>query len=300
VCAPLIAALRDAGHEIGIALSDRNAGIFDAHAFVAQHVLERIPWPQHGSTPASTERARAEITAAAYDVALIVSEEPEAYDLARCVRRRVGFATGWSKPLKSFWVMRRVTTAIHRAATVRGERAHEVEIIFRLGAGLHTATEPPRDAARLRPLVMGDAPHLQRRGIVVQLGAKWRTIGLDATTTGAVIAMLAGQGAQLIGSPADRDAVRDLAGPASYEILPDMATWKRTVDAARIVVTPDTGTAHLAGMLGVPVVDLFPDHDAASHIARWHPWAAPYTALTACELRGGEGIARIERVLDAY
>jgi len=241
-----------------------------------------------------------EILSVGYDVALIASEEPEAYDLARPIRRRIGFATGWSKPFKSLWVMQRVTNAIQRAATVRGERAHEVEIVFRLGAGLHSETEPSRDPVRLRPLVMGDASFPERRGIVVQLGAKWQTIGLERATIGAVIAMLAQARAQLIGSPADRDAVRDLAGSAVYEILPDIASWKRTIDSARIVVTPDTGTAHLAGMLGVPAIDLFPDRDAAAHIARWHPWAAPYTALTACELRGGEGLARIERVLDAY
>jgi len=65
VCTPLIAGLRAAGHELGIALSDRNAGIFAPQTAVATHVLERIPWPQHGSTPASRAQADAEIAAQA-------------------------------------------------------------------------------------------------------------------------------------------------------------------------------------------------------------------------------------------
>jgi ADP-heptose:LPS heptosyltransferase len=50
VCAPLVAALRDAGHEIGALLSTRNRYAFAERTFARVHVLERIPWPRHGST----------------------------------------------------------------------------------------------------------------------------------------------------------------------------------------------------------------------------------------------------------
>jgi ADP-heptose:LPS heptosyltransferase len=141
VCTPLIAALRAAGHELGLALSDRNAHVFAADTAAATHVLERIPWPRHGSTPLSTARAAAEIAAQRYDVALIASEEPEAYELALPVPVRIGFTTGWAKPFKSLWIKRRLTTAVRRAATVRGAHAHEVEVLFGLGASLVAA--PP-------------------------------------------------------------------------------------------------------------------------------------------------------------
>ena len=100
VCVPLIAALRDAGHEVGVALTTRNAGVFAPGAILAEHVLERIPWPAHGSTAQSTARANSEITALKYDVALIASEEPEAYALAAQIPERVGFTTGWSAPVE--------------------------------------------------------------------------------------------------------------------------------------------------------------------------------------------------------
>jgi ADP-heptose:LPS heptosyltransferase len=300
VCTPLIAALRDAGHQIGIALSDRNAGIFNAHAFIAQHVLERIPWPKHGSTLQSSQQAASEIAACAYDVALIVSEEPEAFELARAIPQRTGFVTGWGKPLKSLWVRRRVTRAIHRAATGRGERAHEAEIIFRLGAGLHRETLPPQDVARLRPLLMANSVAAKRTGIVVQLGAKWRAMGLDSATAHAMVAMLAYRGARFIASPAEADAAAALSGAIAVDVLPNLDAWKRCIDAARTVVTPDTGAAHLAGMLGVPVIDIFPDADSDANIVRWHPWASPYAALTVSAVRASDGVARMERALDAY
>src|SRR5471030_1378058 len=82
-CTPLIHALRAAGHDVGLALSDRNSTVFAPGTAIATHVLERIPWPKHGSTPESHARAVAAIRAQHYDVALIASEEPEAYELAR-------------------------------------------------------------------------------------------------------------------------------------------------------------------------------------------------------------------------
>ena len=37
VCTPLLVALLEAGHEVGIALTTRNAGLFAPHAIVAEH-----------------------------------------------------------------------------------------------------------------------------------------------------------------------------------------------------------------------------------------------------------------------
>ncbi|GAC1539811.1 MAG: hypothetical protein NVS2B17_15480 [Candidatus Velthaea sp.] len=296
VCAPLLVALRAAGHTLGIALSDRNAGIFEPAQFEEQHVLERIPWPKHGSTPESAARARAQIAAARYDIALIVSEEPEAYALARDIPTRIGFITGWSKPFKSLWARTRLTTPVHRAANVGGERAHEAEVVFRLGAGLHPETTPTRDARRLRPMLRGNVAPV-RAHIVMQYGGKWDTVGVPQTDVRAIGERLAQRGARRIISAAD---VPRAGSPAGVEVLRSLEEWKSAIDGARAVLTPDTGAAHLAGMLGIPAVDVFPDARAAAQIARWHPWAAPYTALVASEVRGPEGTARIEAALDAY
>ncbi|MBV8749468.1 MAG: hypothetical protein JO103_07120, partial [Candidatus Eremiobacteraeota bacterium] len=154
VCVPLLAALRAAGHEVGVALTTRNAGVFAPLALLAEHVLDRIPWPAHGSTSESTARANAEIAAQRYDVALIASEEPEAFALAAPIRERVGFTTGLARPFKTLWVRLRTTRTVRRSQRVGGEDAHEVEVLYRLGAGLVRDPTPPADPALLRPLLL--------------------------------------------------------------------------------------------------------------------------------------------------
>jgi ADP-heptose:LPS heptosyltransferase len=283
VCTPLVAALRAAGHELGIALSDRNAGIFAPDTARATYVLERIPWPKHGSTPASRERAAAAIAAAGYDVALIASEEPEAYELAAPVPQRVGFTTGWAKPFKSAWVRRRVTTAVRRAATVRGAEAHEAEILFRLGRGL-VVPPPERDAARLRRWIVGDSPPPERRGVLVQLGAKWNALGLAAATLTRAMDALRARGARFIAAPAERAAAAAAFPALAVEAPATTRAWIAAVDAAAALISPDTGAAHLGGMLGVPVVDVFPDAHFDAQARRWRPWASSSIVLRASEL----------------
>ncbi len=283
VCTPLIAALRSAGHELGVALSDRNAGIFAPQTAMATHVLERVPWPAHGSTPASRAQADAEIAARRYDIALIASEEPEAYELAAPIPQRIGFTTGWAKPFKSAWIRRRVTRAIRRAATVRGSDAHEAEVMLRLGTGL-IAEAPERDATRLRPLIAGDAPLPERRGVLVQLGAKWNALGIAGAALARLMASLSERGARFIAAPGERDAMGAQFPALAVEAPATTRAWIATVDAAAALVSTDTGAAHLAGMIGVPVVDVFPDAGFDAQARRWRPWASSNIVVRASEL----------------
>lgn len=309
VCTPLLAALLDAGHTVGIALSDRNRDVFAPGVFAAVHVLERIPWPRHGSTPDSSLRARGQIAAAGYDVALIVSEEPEAYELAGRIPRRIGFTTGWSKPLKTVWARAHLTRSVVRGGRIGSDRAHEVEVVFRLAnrSGLHAEAVPTRDAARLRPLILEEPPAGPEPGgeqfagqrIVVQLGRKWSAIGIDDVSARAIVAALAARGARMVVSAAEEASAVQFGAGSALRVCRSVACWKQEIARARIVVTPDTGAAHLAGMLGIPVVDCFPDADASVQIARWHPWAARYAALVSGELRGPHGVRRLERAVDA-
>ena len=297
VCTPLIGALRAAGHELGLVLSDRNAGVFAAGTAVATHVLERIPWPRHGSTQASRARADAEIAQHGYDVALIASEEPEAYELAAAVPQRVGFTTGWAKPFKSAWIKRRVTRAVRRAATVRGHAQHEAEIMLRLGADL-IATPPERDAATLRPWITGPEAHPERRGIVVQLGRKWNALGIADALLARLMASLCERGARFVAAPAERDGLRAQFPALDIEAPATTRAWIAAIDAAAALVSPDTGAAHLAGMIGVPVVDVFPDAGFDAQTRRWRPWASSSIVVRASEVaRAPETL--IAQALDA-
>jgi ADP-heptose:LPS heptosyltransferase len=283
VCTPLIDALREAGYELGLALSDRNAEVFATGTAAATHVLERIPWPQHGSTPGSRARADAEIVARRYDVALIASEEPEAYALAAPVPRRIGFTTGWAKPFKTAWIKSRITTAVPRSATVRGAPAHEAEIMLRLGRDL-VAAAPQRDATCLRRWIAGDAAAPERQGILVQLGVKWNALGLADAALARLTAALRERGARFIASPAERSAMRAQFPALAVEAPATTRAWIAAVDAAAMLVSPDTGAAHLAGMIGVPVVDVFPDAHFEAQTRRWRPWASSNIVLRASEV----------------
>ncbi|HTD36819.1 MAG TPA: glycosyltransferase family 9 protein [Candidatus Limnocylindrales bacterium] len=301
VCVPLFAALREAGHEIGVALTTRNAGLFAPGAVVAEHVLERIPWPAHGSTPESTARASAEIAAMRYDVALIASEEPEAFALAAPIRERVGFTTGLARPLKTLWVRARTTRAVSRSQHAGGEEAHEAEVMYRLGTGLVRGDVPRADAATLRPLLIDAAVSEDARAgaaIIVQAGPKWLSTGVPAGVQRAVFERLAPD-ARIVAAPGDAAHVREQTG-IQPETFGGLRAWVDALASARAVVTVDTGAAHVAGMLGTPVVDVFPDAGFEAQVRRWRPWASPYRAFRASEVDGGAGSRFIEAVLDGF
>jgi ADP-heptose:LPS heptosyltransferase len=296
VCVPLVASLLRAGHQVGVALTTRNAGLFSSQAVVAEHVLERIPWPAHGSTAESTLRARAEIATMRYDVALIASEEPEAYVLAAGIATRVGFSTGWTRPLKSLWVRRRVTRAVPRAQRLGAGDEHEVEVLYRLGTGLVADLEPPADATVTRRILLG-SDRLIRRGLVLQAGPKWSASGVDDTTLRTIVEALQPYGLRVVAAPADAAVVKRTIG-TTPETFSSLRAWIAAIDSATCVVTVDTGAAHVAGMLGVPVADVFPDAHFAAQVRRWRPWTSSYTAFRASEVVGGGPSRLIEAVRD--
>ena len=300
VCAPLIVALLEAGHEVGVALTTRNAGTFAPQAIIAEHVLDRIPWPAHGSTPESTARANAEIAAMCYDVALIATEEPEAFLLAAPIRERVGFTTDWARPLKTLWVRSRTTRTVSRSQRAGGEDAHEAEVMYRLGAGLVRENDPPSDRWRLRRALLAEPDtHVHyETNIIVQAGPKWLDAGVDAATLRAVLERLAPY-ARVVAAPGEAEAVREIAG-VMPQTFPTLRAWVEAVSRADLVVSVDTGAAHIAGMLCARVVDVFPDENFDAQVRRWRPWAAPYRAFRASEVGGGAGSAFIETILDGF
>jgi len=293
-CTPLIAALRSAGHELGIALTTRNSAVFARATFAWTHVLARTPWPGHGHAKKDVEATIASAGHIGYDLALVATEEPDAYVLAkRSAKRCVGFINGWEKPLKSVATRRLLDRAIVRSASAKRAREHEVETLFRLGEGLHDEAIPSRDAARLSPLIIdGVASRAATAPIALQLGPKWQAMGIERARLGEIVRDLRSLTAvRLLVSGEEAGEVRALR-----EFLDDaetidatlfdgdegMRAWKRAIGEARALVTPDTGAAHVAGMIGVPCVDVFADVPwVGAQIARWRPWAAPNACLVA-------------------
>jgi ADP-heptose:LPS heptosyltransferase len=53
-----------------------------------------------------------------------------------------------------------------------------------------------------------------------------------------------------------------------------LSRWLGAIASAGALVSPDTGAAHAAGMLGVPVVDVFETERFDQLSRQWRPWAA--------------------------
>jgi ADP-heptose:LPS heptosyltransferase len=301
VCTPLVAALRAAGHEVGVALTTRNAGLFASHAIVAEHVLERIPWPEHGSTEESRARANAEIAEQRYDAALIASEEPEAYQLAAPIRVRVGFITGLAtRPLKTLWVRSRVTRTVRRDEHDDAKSEHEVETIYRLGAGFVRTPLPPIDLPSLRDALLEDGWVVRHNeSAVLQAGPKWRVAGVGDAVLYRLVERLLPDGLRVLAGPGEADQVRAVLG-LEPETCADLRSWIDVLAHASTVITVDTGAAHVAGMLGPHVIDVFPDADFEAQVRRWRPWASPYRALRASDVNAGGGDELAEVVLDGF
>jgi ADP-heptose:LPS heptosyltransferase len=294
-CVPLVAALHAGGHEVGAVLGTRNATIFARRALREVHVLERIPWPRHGSTVESRKAALARVRACGYDVALVASEEMDAYEFARDsgIARRVGYANGWEKPLKSLRIRALVGKVLVRPASAARASEHEVETMFRLGAGLSAERAPSRDPERLAGLVL-DVPARAHGNVVLQVSRKLAPEGLDLAVYGAVARELIAGGTRVLATGDDAEALAEVARSSGAEPRADLdlEAWKACIGGARALVTPDSGAAHVAGMLGVPCVDCFPQRDTtARDITRWRPWAARYRAHVLDPARDRESTA---------
>jgi ADP-heptose:LPS heptosyltransferase len=294
----LVAALRNAGHEVGALLSSRNRDAFAARAFEHVHTVERIPWPRHGVTPASRQSALDEVWELLYDVALIASEEVDAYTFARDARigERVGFVNGWEKPFKTIQLRRLLTRAVVRPASAARAREQEVETLFRLGAGLHGEMVPTRNLARLRPLVLDEDPPMHGR-VVLQLNPKFVASGIDIATFIAIArAIEAGGRATLaVGDDEDFGAAYVARSGLAWERPATLGDWKAVIAGASAVVTPDSGAAHVAGMLGIPAVVLFARGPAAERdAARWRPWAGPAGTVVVSEFSVAAPLVALE------
>jgi len=282
-CAPLLAALRAAGHNVSGLLTTRNARIFARDAFERVHIVERIPWPKHGYVRATWEAALDQARSARYEIALIASEEPQAYAFARRARIpvRVGFHNGMQKPFKSWWVRRQCTRALYRSASLVRAGQPEPTTLFALGDGLHSEVQPTHDVARLRPLVVGEDSR-GSDGPLLQLGSKWTRRGRSPEAVAQWVGdVVARDGWRIVADEAERLEVESVARSGNFrvEYFSDQQAWKNAVATAAVVLAADSGAAHVAGMTGVPVVDVFERDRFEAHVARWRPWAAPSRVL---------------------
>lgn len=265
VTVPLAAALRSAGFSVSAVLSNANTQAFAPQALDRVHVgLETLP----------------EIRAQRYDIALIPSEEPEAYELARDagIPVRIGFWHGLrAKPFKSLWIRRQCTRVVYRPAGLDTHGKHECEVVFALARTLLPGQTPPRDASVLRPLVIGSEPARDPR-VAFQVTDKWTRLGASFEDV-----VAAAQHARdrhdlrFIAAASERAFALRFAQAANVQIefFETLPPWKEAIAASRGLIAPDSGAVHVAGMTGTPVVAVYEPENFAAQTNRWRPWAAP-------------------------
>jgi ADP-heptose:LPS heptosyltransferase len=293
VCVPALEALRTAFPEaaFGALCSPRNAALFSRARVARVHVLAR------DEDPAERSRVAAELRAAHYTDAVIATEEPIGYSLglASGARRRAGFWHRFEKPLKSVWQFAHLTGAVYRPAAWVDEPEHEVNAIHRLALRLGAAAQPSSDPVLLRTWldIEPEAGASTTGALALQVARKWFERGWDARALARMtIAALDASSLErcvLLAGPDDAGQARAVmealpsqqrdAGMIRSAETPTLRRWLGAIGAARALLTPDTGAAHAAGMLGVPVVDVFGPVRFSQLSRQWRPWAAPSRCL---------------------
>lgn len=223
-----------------------------------------------------------EIRARAYDVALIATEKPYGYLLAHeaGIPERIGFWNGLAKPFKGLWTRALCTSLRLRGFSMRPQ--NEVEMLFALGRGLSGQTAPTRDADRLRELFLREA-RPRRPVLSVQVSPKWRAYGSFPAFIAFLTQLAEGGEIRLIGAANEELFLAETEERSGIPIERHhfIASWIESIATSQALLTPDTGAAHVAGMTGTPVIDVFPDGASRRFQRRWRPWAAPGTLLTA-------------------
>jgi ADP-heptose:LPS heptosyltransferase len=157
-------------------------------------------------------------------------------------------------------------------------------VLFRLGASLIGDEKPSRDTATLRPLVLESEP-APDDSVAIQITEKWQRLGIPPSDVVELVRRVAANGPlRLVSAQREERYAQRIAESTGLRVVyfDDLAQWKATIGAAAGLVAPDSGAMHVAGMVGTPVVGIFPPgRDYALQVSRWAPWAAPHRTVRA-------------------
>jgi ADP-heptose:LPS heptosyltransferase len=143
-------------------------------------------------------------------------------------------------------------------------------------------TLPPGDDGKLRVRDYPDVRELVGEGpyIVVHPGASAPARAWPALHHAAAVELLEGAGHRVVvtGGPNETELTATVAGPSALNLggRTDLRTLAGVLAGARVLVTGNTGPAHLAAALGTPVACLFSPVVPA---IRWAPYGVPLEIL---------------------
>lgn len=261
---PLLLALRERALPVDLLLSQRNRDAFSDRA-----ARRRFTDPNT-------------VAAGSYTHVLVATEDADGYRIAKGsgAAHRIGFVNGWGKPLKTLWARSLLTGGIFRTAGLDARAPHESDVLFELGRDLLGDATPSRDATLLAPLVLDNVPP-RGTDVVLQVTDKWERLGIPL----AEVALVArATHARAVGAASETSALLRFAdaGGGTVERFGTLEPWKEAIASAAVVIAPDSGALHVAGMTGTPCVAIFPPtSDFALQTARWAPWAASHRIVEA-------------------
>ena len=156
---------------------------------------------------------------------------------------------------------------------------------------------PEGDDGRLRLRPLPPAPQLDRPYTVVHPGASVPARAWAPTANARLVDALVARGRQVVvtGSPEEAELAAFVAGPRRPEVVDlggrtDLAELAAVLAGAEVVVVGNTGPAHLAAAVGVPIVSLFAP---TVPLSRWAPWGVPTVVLGDHDIACGGCRARI-------
>jgi len=298
LCVPALEGLRRAFPDaaFGAVCSRANAALFS-------NVISRI----HVYDPAQPEVSlRDELAEGAYTRALIATEEVAGYKLGSLsgAKRRAGFWHGLQKPFKSLWQRSQLTDPVYRPAAWVNRPEHEVVTMYRLAAVLGAHDPVPCEASALHAWLNAQASaasEVATGALGFQITPKLLTGGWGPTALARLVTTAfessGSRRAVLVASARDEALACSVLEnvPAALRVagrirlVCDLALpqWLGVLGSVTALVTPDTGAAHVAGMQGLAVVDLF-DEDGFERLSQqWHPWAGAHRCLAKPPWRAG-------------
>ncbi|KXK61507.1 haloacid dehalogenase [Micromonospora rosaria] len=163
----------------------------------------------------------------------------------------------------------------HRVPTGVPEPERALSLAAAAGFPLPPGDQP---ALRIRPPAAGDGP--PRPYLVVHPGSAAGARACPPELAARIVRSLASAGHRVLvtGGPGERDLTARVAGSAGVDLggrtgIGDLAALISRADA---LVVGNTGPAHLAAALGVPVVSLFAP---TVPYGQWGPWRVPAVRL---------------------
>ena len=299
LCVPALEGMRRAFPDavFGAVCSPNNAKLFsdqieNIHVYDASGALEGVC---------------DDVQAQHYTRALIATEEVVGYELGRCsgAPRRAGFWHGLQKPFKSMWQRAQVSDAVYRPAAWTKRPEHEVATMYRLAVALgapQPVPDTPHDLTAWLRVEDSPAAREATNALAFQVTPKLLAGGWGPTSLARLVALALDRSgcshAVLIASRNEESlacsllehvpgALRDNGTIRMVSAL-SVPHWLGVLARVSALVTPDTGAAHVAGMQGVAVVDLF-DEDGFERLSQqWHPWAGAWRCLPKPAWRAGQ------------